>query len=333
VARRPAASIESASSNEEVAVTQASQEHSQHHCPDPTKPFKDYLIDSAVAKKTSDLYADDVKVVQPRYDKLKGAQTRYADAKKAQQNAFQELKQRLHRIKENLHCSLKDSERDELINCWRELLDETRPPYDSVNCRPIDSQDPCDLPEGRPALTDLLAAAVKCASRADQRFDWLIKLPDDLPTTISGLADRATALEQAVVTATKEQLRRDYVEYLELHKDFEALEAEWTDPTQYGCKLKRIFWALLKRHILVIAISAAIERLDQYDAREEAEKEEKKNNLIDFVLECAAPEPGKDQGSQAGGYTESESSKQTREQTAEQSAPTRQPSTSDEEEV
>lgn len=292
------------------------EEHHQQHCPDPTKPFTNYVINAEVARKQADLYADDVKVVQPRYDNLKGAQAKYSDAIKAQKTAFDQLKERLKRIKENLHCVLTDRERDELITCWRELLTQTRPPYDSVDCRPIDGQDLGRLPEDRPALTELLDTAVKCMNRADQRFDRLIKLPADLPTVISELAERATTLEQAVCTAAKELMRRHYVEYLELHRDFEALEADWIDPTEYGCRLKRYFRALLRRHVLVIAVHVAIERLDQYDKREEAEKEEKKANLIDFVLACAAPDP-----KSPGGHSPSVQSEQPAQESVPAPAP------------
>jgi hypothetical protein len=319
VARRPGTSINPACTEEEVTVTQEqayyppAEEDSQHQCPDPSGPFTRYLIDVAVAKKKSDLYAEDLTLVQPRYDKLKNAQTLYAEAKKAQANAFHELKQRVERIRENLHCALDEAKRKELYECWKELLDDTRPPYETVDCRPIDRQNPHDLPKDMQALTDLLDTALKCRNRADKKFDKLIKLPEDLATTITDLAARATQLEQAVCTAPKEDLRRHYVEYLELRKDFEALEHNWIDATEYGCKLKRYFRALLRRHRLIIAINVAIERINQYIAKEEAEKAEKKSHLIDFVLACATSGSGK-----PGGYAESEQQQLSEQQQSEQ---------------
>jgi hypothetical protein len=263
-------------------------------CPDPNGPFTEYRVAAAVAAERSRLYIADAPLVQQRYDKLAGAQTRFADAKTAQRSAFDELRQRIERIAAALDRDLTAGDRQRLKNCWDQLNKETTPPTTRTDCTKIDGMKCDNLPKDAAELHSLSALAGTCVERADQEFDELANLPEALGPLVTDLLTKATKLEQDIC-ATRSDLERSYVEYLGLQQRFAALEQVWITPTAYGCRLKVLFATLLHRHEVTICLKVEVFRQDRLTALEEEARKAKQDNLIDLVLECAQPKSGSGQ--------------------------------------
>ncbi|OLB76571.1 MAG: hypothetical protein AUI14_18260 [Actinobacteria bacterium 13_2_20CM_2_71_6] len=260
-------------------------------CPDPTAPHTKYRVDAAAAQEASTLYTADAASVDPRYQLLHGAQGKYAEAKAAQKDAYEELAQQLDRIKDSLYCSVKEADRNRLAKCWQDLLGETKSVEQNLDCSEVDGLTCDQLPQEIDRLRALASQAGACATRADNAFDRLAGLPGTLGPRIKDLGTQATALEQEVC-GPRNDPRRSFVKYLRLRHEFDLLKDDWVDPARYGCKLKRYFKVLLHRHVITICLKVAVARYDKSQAFEDEAKAAKKDNLIDLVLECATPKPG-----------------------------------------
>jgi hypothetical protein len=259
-------------------------------CPDPNPDFTRYRVAAAVAAERARLYVADIPDVQQRYDRLAGAQTRFADAKTAQRTAFEELKQRVERVASALNRDLTDADRQHLKTCWDQLNQETAPPTTVTNCADVDGLDCDHLPDDDARLRSLATLADTCVQRSNTEFDDLANLPEALAPLITDLLTKATQLEQDIC-ATRSDLPRSYIEYLGLQHSFDRLDGAWTTPTTYGCRLKLSFQILRHRHVVAICLKVERFRRDrEIELKEEARKA-KQANLIDLVLECARPKP------------------------------------------
>src|SRR5437764_1077540 len=139
-------------------------------CPDPNPPFTRYRVRTAVAQERARLYAADTTLVIQRYDRLAGAQSRFATAKTAQSAKFDDLRQRVERIAAALDRDLDHAERDHLKSCWDRLNKETAPPATTTDCTEVDNLDCDHLPDDAARLQQLEAQATACTSLADAEF-------------------------------------------------------------------------------------------------------------------------------------------------------------------
>ena len=270
-------------------VQQSVPPQSDKNCPDPTGPYTSYQVDAAAGQEESTLYVADAPEIEQRYKALDGAQAKYDVTQKAQKAAYGDLVTRLGRIKETLHCDLKGTtDVADLQRCWENLVKQTSTSEQSLDCDPVDKLFDADLPSEIDRLRALVGLAVACAGRADKAFDRLAKVPETLGQRITDLGTATGTLEQAIA-ATGSDPRRSFVEYLRLNKDLGEIADDWCTPLAYGCKLKRVFQTLLRRHVTTIRIKIAVTRYDKRAALEDEAKEAKKKNLTDLVLECASP--------------------------------------------
>jgi hypothetical protein len=259
-------------------------------CPDPHPPYAAYRVTTAVVKERARLYTADAEQVKTRFEKLAGAQKRFADAKTAQSEKFQELKQRMERIATTLKRDVSEADRTRLESCWAKLNDETAPPATTTNCTEVDGVDCDKLPDDAAKLASLETLATTCAALADSEFDTQAGLPDGLEARIAGLLTEATALEQEIC-ASRTDLPRSYVEFLKLQKRFDALAAAWTTPATYQCRLRVAFRTLLRRHTTLICLRVENYRRAQWLLIAEEERQTKETNLVDLVLECVRTSP------------------------------------------
>jgi hypothetical protein len=270
-------------------------------CPPPWGPFTDYRVKAAVAQQRSTLYTADLATIEPRYNKLDGAQGRYETAWTAQKDKWKDLKRRLERIKEQLECQFekdRKKELEDLIRCWNDLKKETEDDTAPPNCADIDDETklPLDcecadlLSKGIAELRRLADLAAACVTQVDTEFDELADLPDKLADQITGLVDRVTKLEEYLAGPNPDP-RRGYLQYLDTWRDFCRLKAKLTTAAEYACRLKKLFVLLVSRHTKAICVKVAVHEWEKRKAFEDEAKKQRAKNLIDLVLECAQPKP------------------------------------------
>ncbi|MGH3824077.1 MAG: hypothetical protein ACRDRA_14795 [Pseudonocardiaceae bacterium] len=273
-------------------------------CPDPFEPYTDYRVAVSVAKERSDLYAADAAVIDPKYQKLDGAQKRYETAWAAQRAGWEDLKCRLKRIGETLDRTLDDKTRKHLWDCWKKVRDETGPATAPTDCREIDDlscDDVEELLKGGPSADDvaklrwLETLAATCVAQGDTAFDELADFPAGLEARITALKDRVTQLDEGLASPGNDP-RRSYVEYLAIQRDVSWLEQRLITAAKYACNLKAAFVALLRTHRTAICIKVAIHAIDKRTEIEAQAKNDKAKNFVDLVLECARDEPAEGYG-------------------------------------
>jgi hypothetical protein len=258
---------------------------------DPTVPYTEYRLEAAAVTKGSGLYAVDTAKVSVYYSQLGEVQNNYAQAKKAQKSAYEELSAQLGRIRNALHCLVSPEDREALTECWKKLVDETSAAVPDLDCSPIDSQQCDDLPNDAETLKSVISDAKDCTTRADTFFENLVLVPERLGPRVNDLKSVAAALEQAT-GAPDTDPKRQFVEYLQLRADFKKLEDDWIEPISYASKAKHYFTVLLHRHRLTICLETALARETQRSIFEQESAAQKKTNLVDLVLECVGPDQG-----------------------------------------
>lgn len=254
-------------------------------CPDPTGPYVGHQVDVAAAKLASTLYTADAVVVDKFFAALDGAQATYAKAKEGSKAAFVELTARVGRIKDTLEHVLDQQTRDKLTACWNEVLTETGT-TPAPDCATIDALNCDKLPGEIAQLRAHVVTAAACVAQVDAEFTELADLPKTLGARVTELAGKATALE-AEVCGTRTDPERRFVEYLQLQKSFDDLNDDWIDPVDYGCRLRRTFVTLVRRHTVSICLQVAVHRWDKKKELEEQARAAKAKNVVDLVLECS----------------------------------------------
>ncbi|MEU4689802.1 hypothetical protein [Actinoplanes sp. NPDC023714] len=265
---------------------------------DPNDKNAQYQLDTAVAKKQSDLYEQDKGVVEQRYKALKAAQDGYAAARKEQAAAWEELVRKRDRIKAALDCKLGESRRTELEHCWSKNTSDTLPPEQQEKCDTPDTAYCAGLPRDVEQLgqrigeiTDRAAAAKRCVTFADATYDRLVKLPAELAGAIKKLTGRAVELEQAVCAQSGSDDERNYVLYLQLSDDIDQLDADRAEPTAYGLKLRYWFAKLIDWREVSFCLQTTIFRYETWQRLRTEALKARRDNLVAVVLEECRHEP------------------------------------------
>jgi hypothetical protein len=270
-----------------------------NHCPDPSPPYIEYQVAAAVVKEKSVLYEADVAVVGPRYDKLAGAQDRYSTAWAAQKDKWKDVRSRLKCLQDQLECDLDRDVINDLVCCWEDLQEDDDSADTSVDCTTTDGKECGDLPDKIGELRELLQSAEACAAQADNDFDDVAGLPDQLSQLLGDLLQKLTELEQYHAGPDADP-RRSFVRYLALYTTYAGLKAKLTTAAEHACKLKRLFVLLLARHRKVICIKIAIHRYEEDKALRDAAKQNSADSLVDRVLECLSSTPDDGDGNGHG---------------------------------
>ena len=291
-------------SPQQEVVEQQQQQTSQTKPPadqnDPNDKYARFRLETAVAKKYSDLYEQDKGAVEQRYKALKTAQDGYAAAKKDQTVAWEELLRKRDRIKAALDCKLDESRRTELEHCWSENTLATRPPEQQEHCDTPDMAYCTGLPRDFDGLKkkigeirDRATAAARCVAFTDATFDRLVKLPTELAGAIKKLTGRAIELEQAVCAQTGDD-ERNYVLYLQLRDDIEQLSGDrLPTPTAYGLQLRNWFANLIDWREVSFCLQTTIFRYETWQGLKAEALQARRDNLVAVVLEECQPEhPG-----------------------------------------
>lgn len=285
--------------NAEQAAPEKRPEHSDgDKCPDPFEPYTRYRVAAEIAKKLEALFTADATAVATKYERLAGAQQKYADAWGGQKKSWADLACQLERIRDNLHLS--EAIRKKLEDCWTSLSTETTKATQPVDCTEIAELDckkllddvtklePEELAEALARWRRQARRAKTCADQDDQAFDDLADFPEQLQTLIGGLKDRADKIDDALAKPGNDA-QRSYVEYLALHHDFCELWRKLITAAAYTCQLKYVFVRLLRTHQASICLQVAIDGAEQRASIEDEAKQARAKNVIDLVLECAMP--------------------------------------------
>jgi hypothetical protein len=269
-------------------------------CPDPFGPYTRYRINAEIAKKREALFTADATAMATRYDRLAGAQQKYADAWAGQKKAWADLACQVERIRDNLQCALDQATRTTLECCWYSLSQQTAQATQPADCKDVAKVDcqkllddvtklePDKLAEALASWRRQAAHAQTCVSQADKAFDDLADFPEQLPNLIADLKAKADKIDEALAKPGNDA-QRSYVEYLALHHAFCELWRKLITAAAYTCQLKLYFVNLLGTHQAWICLQVAIHGAEQREGFEDDAKKAKAENLIDLVIECARP--------------------------------------------